>query len=86
MKDSSLVIAFGAVLLVTYLIDKLLRAKKENARVLPLPPGPKGLPFVGNLRDMPTPEVLAAHHWAKHRDLYGTHSYGSSIQKSLVWV
>ncbi|WQF86426.1 Putative cytochrome P450 [Colletotrichum destructivum] len=84
MKDSSLVIAFGAVLLVTYLIDKLLRAKKNNAGLLPLPPGPKGLPFVGNLWDMPTPEGLAAHHWAKHRDLYGPISAVRVLGNTLI--
>lgn len=37
----------------------------------PLPPGPKGLPLLGNLNDLPKPGVLEAHHWLKHKDLYG---------------
>ncbi|KAJ0163091.1 O-methylsterigmatocystin oxidoreductase [Colletotrichum tanaceti] len=83
MKDSSLIVAFGALLLVTYLIDKLLQAKK-NAGLPPLPPGPKGLPFVGNLRDMPTPEAFAAHHWAEHRDLYGPISTVRVLGSTLI--
>lgn len=38
----------------------------------PLPPGPKGLPLVGNLNDLPPPGVVEAFHWLKHKELYGT--------------
>lgn len=37
-----------------------------------LPPGPKGLPLVGNLFDMPRAGVEVAHHWSKHKGLYGS--------------
>ncbi|KAF5672216.1 oxidoreductase [Fusarium denticulatum] len=37
----------------------------------PLPPGPKGLPLIGNLNDLPPPGVFEAHHWLKFKDLYG---------------
>lgn len=30
------------------------------------------MPFVGNLNDLPKPGVLEAHHWLKHKDLYGS--------------
>lgn len=43
----------------------------------PLPPGPKGLPLAGNLNDLPKPGVLEAHHWLKHKDLYGMSSIDS---------
>lgn len=37
----------------------------------PLPPGPKGLPIVGNLRDLPPPGAKEWEHWLKHKELYG---------------
>jgi hypothetical protein len=37
-----------------------------------LPPGPKGALFVGNINDLPKPGVLEAHHWLKHKEIYGS--------------
>ncbi|KAH9029938.1 cytochrome P450 [Lactarius pseudohatsudake] len=34
-----------------------------------LPPGPPGLPFLGNIADMP--KDYEWRHWAKHKDIYG---------------
>ncbi|PHH80736.1 hypothetical protein CDD80_84 [Ophiocordyceps camponoti-rufipedis] len=36
-----------------------------------LPPGPRPLPLVGNLRDMPPKGALLHEHWLKHKELYG---------------
>jgi hypothetical protein len=35
----------------------------------PLPPGPRGLPLIGNALDMPKDYEWI--HWAKHKDIYG---------------
>ncbi|KAK2000748.1 cytochrome P450 [Colletotrichum falcatum] len=70
MEDSSLLVGFGASLVAILVVGKLFQAWK-NARLPPLPPGPKGLPLVGNLGDLPPPGSFAPHHWAKHKDLYG---------------
>ena len=39
---------------------------QKNAKRLPLPPGPKGLPIIGNLRDMSLTGLwFSARKWAK---------------------
>jgi hypothetical protein len=53
-----------------YLIWRLYTKSKS----LPLPPGPKGLPIVGNLYDLPPEGTVDFLHWIKHRDLYGLSS------------
>ena len=40
---------------------------------LPLPPGPKPLPVLGNLLDFPSDGRHEARYWAKHRALYGVY-------------
>lgn len=55
-------------LAVLYAIKRLVRSKSSDK---PLPPGPKGIPFLGNVNDLPKPGMLECHHWLKHKDLYG---------------
>ncbi len=38
-----------------------------------LPPGPRGLPFLGNIADMPKDYEWL--HWGKHKDVYGSSRY-----------
>lgn len=53
-----------AVLAFLYLVCQLVRHRKYGN--LPLPPGPKGLPLIGNLRDMPSSfEWKTYHQWCK---------------------
>ncbi|GKT71139.1 cytochrome P450 oxidoreductase [Colletotrichum tofieldiae] len=85
MKDSSLIVGFGTALLVIYVISKLLQARK-NAGLPPLPPGPKSLPLIGNLRDMPTSDIFAPHHWIKHKDLYGPISCVNVLGNTLIII
>ena len=37
----------------------------------PLPPGPKGLPLLGNLNDLPKPGELEYMHWLSFKEKYG---------------
>lgn len=59
------------------------RASSETNQ-LPLPPGPKPLPLLGNILDFPpsgAPEFL---HWLKHKDAYGPISSVSAAGVTLV--
>ncbi|KAI3549231.1 O-methylsterigmatocystin oxidoreductase [Colletotrichum abscissum] len=60
------------------------RRRTPNQRKLP--PGPKPLPLLGNIRDFPpegTPEHL---HWLKHKDLYGPISSVTVMGMTLIIV
>ena len=58
-----------ATLLFGYILFRQL--KKGNPKGLPLPPGPKGYPLIGNLFDLPTvTPCLVYEEWC---NTYGTH-------------
>lgn len=68
---SSFALGVGAVFFFFLLIRKVLKAGRNSPHP-PLPPGPKGLPIVGNLLDLPKPGEYEAKHWIKHKDIYGS--------------
>lgn len=70
MDFTSLAISLTIGLALAYVVGKILSSAR-NVGAPPLPPGPKGLPLVGNVNDLPQPGVFEAHHWLKHKDLYG---------------
>ncbi|KAF8891877.1 cytochrome P450 [Infundibulicybe gibba] len=54
----------------------------QNLRRPPLPPGPKGLPLLGNIRDIPT-----SYHWLTYTEwakVYGEIVYVEALGKPLV--
>lgn len=53
---------------------------------LPLPPGPKGLPIVGNVNDMNTPGMLECHHWLQHKSLYGPISSVTVLGQTFIII
>jgi hypothetical protein len=65
----------GAGIAVTYVLSKSV---SRSGRRAPLPPGPKDLPLLGNVNDLPPGGTYEAHHWLKHKDLYGTAMVASS--------
>lgn len=70
MEVLSLAMSLGIGLAFVYLIAKILGLSNSNHP--PLPPGPKGIPLVGNLNDLPQPGVLESEHWLKFKELYGS--------------
>lgn len=53
-------LALGATVVFTFVLSKVIAKKPSNT---PLPPGPKGLPFIGNVADMPR-----EHEWKKYAE------------------
>ncbi|KAF1976591.1 cytochrome P450 [Bimuria novae-zelandiae CBS 107.79] len=68
-------------LFIAYVVRTLLKGQGDGR---PLPPGPKGLPIVGNVSDMPKPGVLECHHWLEHKDKYGPISSVTVLGQTMV--
>lgn len=82
VSSTSLILVFGIA--VAYLINRLVSSKKYKH---PLPPGPKGLPLLGNVNDLPkSGEGLEAHHWLKHKDEYGPISSVTVLGQTIVII
>ncbi len=67
----------AAGLCALYLFNLLL-----NSRRPPLPPGPKRLPLIGNLWDVP--KDYNWRHWAKYKELYGPISSISVMGQNFI--
>jgi hypothetical protein len=67
-------------------IFSIFRRRSQNQYAQPLPPGPKGIPFLGNVNDMPKPGMLECHHWLQHKDLYGPISSLTVLGQTFVII
>lgn len=61
----------GLVALIAFLGLLVVRQTKRKSNYR-LPPGPKPLPIVGNVLDLPPKGVPEFQHWFKHKDTYGS--------------
>ncbi|KAJ4396738.1 hypothetical protein N0V93_000959 [Gnomoniopsis smithogilvyi] len=52
----------------------------------PLPPGPKGLPFIGSIHALPPSGEIEARHWLKHKKLYGPISSVKVLDQTIIIV
>ncbi|KAJ6255808.1 hypothetical protein Dda_9418 [Drechslerella dactyloides] len=63
-------VLYCGILLSSILFLRRLLSKLSTQK-LPLPPGPKGLPILGNISDLPPVGVPEWRHWLKYKDEYG---------------
>jgi cytochrome P450 len=73
-------------LLVSVIITKTLFDWATKRKSLPLPPGPKGLPLLGNLTDLPTGTAPEFQHWLKHKDVYGPISSITVLGQTMILI
>lgn len=66
LPTSGFIFGIGVVLIAVAIIRRLLANPKGR-----LPPGPKGLPLIGNVGDLPPPGQPEHFHWLKFKDKYG---------------
>lgn len=73
----------GLTALVGYLVYQYVFSPASQHK---LPPGPKPLPILGNIRDFPPADVPEFEHWMKHKDIYGPVSSVSVMGMTLVFI
>lgn len=61
-------------------------SRRKTSTALPLPPGPRGLPFVGNINDLPPAGVPEYQHWLQHKDQYGPLSSITVLGQTMVII
>jgi len=82
MAVSPVAVSFVLGVVAVYLVKALFPSK--NANKPPLPPGPKGLPLLGNLNDLPKPGEPEYLHWLKFKDQYGSTSWTIEMSATLL--
>ncbi|KAH8897936.1 cytochrome protein [Thozetella sp. PMI_491] len=84
MPSTFAILNVVAGLILLYGVKVALTRKKHGG--VQLPPGPKPLPLVGNLRDLPPAGARDWEHWAKHKDLYGPISSVTVLGTTLIII
>lgn len=80
MEQLSSTVLLGSIsVLCLYVFLRWSAQKSRNPLRLPLPPGPKGLPLVGNIRDIPSPDEDESEAYHKLVEQYGTSRFHKNI-------
>lgn len=58
----------------------------SNQHLAPLPPGPKGLPLIGNINDLPPAGAPDYQHWIKFKELYGPLSCITVLGQTFIII
>ena len=64
-----------------FAVKKVFVDRKKLAK---LPPGPKALPLVGNIRDLPPDGMQEWRHWLKAKDAHGPISSVTVLGQTIV--
>jgi len=79
--STGLIVLLG--IFAAFVINRLVRSNNHEH---PLPPGPKGIPFLGNVNDLPPAGMLECHHWLKHKDIYGPISSVTVLGQTFIII
>ncbi|KAF4341166.1 oxidoreductase [Fusarium beomiforme] len=82
MESSTSLVVYASLTVLVYICVTNLLAKGNS----PLPPGPRGLPLIGNALDLPRAGEFEARHWAKHKELYGNISSVTVFGQTLIII
>jgi hypothetical protein len=82
----AIVSSFAFLLFFAIGVFHVLKRPRRPQNERPLPPGPKGVPILGNVSDMPKPGVLECHHWLQHKDSYGPISSVTVLGQTFVII
>ncbi|OAA69455.1 cytochrome P450 oxidoreductase OrdA-like protein [Cordyceps fumosorosea ARSEF 2679] len=82
LRESPYLVVFAGCIMLLLARSVLSRRRRRGS--LPLPPGPRRLPLIGNMLDMPAPGVPEFQHWLRHNALYGPVSSLEIMGQTIV--